>query len=276
MPRYVRPYKGRTAKKVLNTTATKKKDNMLTSYGVGFAGAPGIGPYIMSPTPTFFSPNPTPFAPNVFLWMPSARGLSGAADQTTVGRTDTNPYMVGLRENWTMRTNSGIEWQWRRIVFTMKGGPLRSPNLWYVDGGAGYTRLLRNLSEDTSSSGPGSALYLALVDLVFDGTLNVDYSNVFTAKTDNTRVTIKSDRTRNLNSGNQNGRIITLRTYTPMNKTLNYDDEENGPSIVGSSYSTLGKPGMGDVYVLDLFRGNGTTSDQLVVSSDATLYWHEK
>jgi len=63
-----------------------------------------------------------------------------------------------------------------------------------------------------------------------------------------------------------------------MNKTLVYNDEERGDTEESAYYSVGSKAGMGDYYVVDIFRPRvgSTTSNQLLFSPNTTLYWHEK
>lgn len=63
-----------------------------------------------------------------------------------------------------------------------------------------------------------------------------------------------------------------------MNANLLYDDDEAGTSMVPSYFSTEGRAGMGDYYVLDIIAaGSGATStDQLTFNPQTTLYWHER
>jgi hypothetical protein len=62
-----------------------------------------------------------------------------------------------------------------------------------------------------------------------------------------------------------------------MNKTLVYDDDEAGGQTSQDYFSVSSKAGMGDYYVMDIFQcPNGNGSDNLTVSPEATLYWHER
>ena len=98
------------------------------------------------------------------------------------------------------------------------------------------------------------------------------------AKLDATRIHIKYDKTRTLATSNQDGFIRKYKMYHPMNKTIAYDDDENGENMDTSFTSVDSKAGMGDFYVLDLIRSrfSASTSDALVFNPSATLYWHEK
>lgn len=281
MPRYGRSrrqprLKRRTARAVLNTTSIKKSDTLVTAAADG-QNVPTIGveAYALA-APSFFGSSPAPFSPNIYLWCPTQRPMSVAQQNASVLRTSSEPYYRGLKENITIRTNSPVEWQWRRIVFTLKGGPILSNGTGISVQSPQQARLFRNISRESGTGNASYPLYTALLSLLFRGGIGVDYTSVFTARTDTSRVSIMYDKTMNIKSGNQNGRIVTKRFWHPINKTLYYNDNENADTIQTTNVSTVGKPGMGDMYVLDLVRGNGAASDILAINSDATLYWHEK
>lgn len=63
-----------------------------------------------------------------------------------------------------------------------------------------------------------------------------------------------------------------------MNKNLTYDDDENGGDLQSNFLSTLGKRGMGDYWVIDIFGAapGATAGSTLVFAPEASLYWHEK
>jgi len=94
---------------------------------------------------------------------------------------------------------------------------------------------------------------------------------------DTTRVDLKFDRKRMIRSGNAQAVKRTLKHWHPMNKNLVYDDEEVGNSEGTFANSVRDKRGMGDYYVLDMFKSVGpTTTGILSFSAESCLYWHEK
>lgn len=135
------------------------------------------------------------------------------------------------------------------------------------------TRVVNHLSGNRNQGSQYS-----LFELLFKGQNSTDWTDVMIAKTDNNRLTIKYDKVRTIASGNEDGAIRMYKHWHPMNKTLVYDDDERGDAMVSSNSSTLGRAGMGDYYIVDLFRCryNGGTADQLTFTPNATLYWHEK
>lgn len=222
----------------------------------------------------------------MFPWIPTFRTmdtspqvgapLSTVKDSAT--RTATVCYMRGLKETNYFVQNDGSSWQWRRICFTLKGPEIysltQSGTTLALLTSSGYKRVVN----DALIS--GSAMSSALLNLIFKGTVNSDWNNTFNAPLDTERISVKYDRFRYLNTGNQNGRGRTLSQWMPMNKNLHYDDEENGGVVTGQGPSARTKAGMGDYYIVDFFncpapQGTGSSS-VLEWSPSASLYWHEK
>lgn len=220
------------------------------------------------------------------LWCATARNLARDGGLNTItdlaARTSQTCYMRGLSEALRIQTNSAVPWIHRRICFTLKGDAFintytgDSPNVTtpYADvSGTGMKRVWQNLAVLTA---PG--LYGAITNVIFRGTSGKDWSDVFTAPLDTSRASIKYDRVRTYSSGNQAGFVRRTKLWHPMNKNLCYDDDEDGETNSTNYRSVEGKHGMGDYYVLDFFSPGGTRTagDILTVSSDSTLYWHEK
>lgn len=217
-----------------------------------------------------------------FLWCATARDSTTnntSARGTifdTATRTSTTPYMIGLKEAIEIQVSTGMPWQWRRICFTFKGPlGLTFDNSLSVatETSAGWVRVMNQLSGDQ-----GSGQQYILFEKLFKGQNTVDWNDVMTAKVDNTRVTLRYDRTVSLASSNEDGFIRKYNRWHPMRKTLVYDDDELGGGKNTRTFSTEGKPGMGDYYVVDLFRARtgSNSSDLLSVRPESTLYWHEK
>lgn len=218
----------------------------------------------------------------VFPWIASARPgvrTTGGGDPSPpideAARTKTLCYMRGLKERVQIHTSSGLPWQWRRICFTMKGD-----DLYQTDAATQRFSLLTSngMVRVMNAVDANGAAGTAISGLIFDGSNQGDWTNWFTAKLDTQRITVKSDRTRIIQSGNDSGVLRNYSSWYPMNKNLQFDDDENGSTYVGGRYSQRSKVGMGDYYVIDLISaGTGaTTTDLLSFEPEATLYWHEK
>jgi len=183
--------------------------------------------------------------------------------------------MRGLKETIEIQTSSGVPWQWRRICFTAKALNQTLNFNGYVENSNGFGRYIYNVNSGTSTDGPVSS---ALASLLFKGVANIDFIDYRNAPVDNSRVTIMSDTTTIISSGNTVGKMKLYKRWYPMNKNLVYDDDEYGGSKIPRMYSVPAKPGMGDYWIADFFSSGigSSSSDQLSFSPEATLYWHEK
>lgn len=216
----------------------------------------------------------------LFLWCATARDLTTAAGGATgtvsqqAARTATRTYMRGLSESIEVQTSTGIPWQWRRICFTKKASlGLTAP--YELETATGQQRVLYNLSSGQSSDTTDRG---SLYGLIFNGTYGIDWTEPLVAKTDRNRITVMYDRTTMISSGNASGKLVKKKFWHGMNKTLVYDDDESGEANVTSKYSTQGRQGMGDYFIVDILVSGlgGGSSDALVFSPCATLYWHER
>lgn len=268
-------------KRVLNISSTKKRDTMLTYTNSTATAQTGSTTYSAN-VPAVVVGGQGVNSAAAFLWCATARdnttstsaGKGTIFDQST--RTSSSPYMVGLKEAIEIQVNTGMPWQWRRICFTVKGslGLTETSSFGLsTETSSGYVRVVNQISGDTGG-GQGYILY----EKLFRGQNLADWNDPMTAKVDTTRVTLKYDKTCSLASGNEDGFIRKYNRWHDMHKTLVYNDDELGGGMTPFAYSTTGKAGMGDYYVLDMFRARtgSATSDQLSFRPEATLYWHEK
>lgn len=218
--------------------------------------------------------------PYTLLWSPTARtadvgSIAGFGTKyLQASRSSTTCFMRGLREAIEVQTTTSLPWQWRRIVFTMKGlnnfleptsGKFFLSNLTNF----GYRRTVNELY--------GTNLF-TVQSIIFQGLINQDWDDPVTAKVDTTRVTLLYDKTRTIATGNQNGMIRRYKFWHAFNKNLVYNDDEAGGTEDSAPYSTLSKQGMGDAFIMDFFRplGGSASTDRLTFRPNATLYWHEK
>lgn len=210
-------------------------------------------------------------APAVFLWCATARDRPTSTEDQEADsvRTATTCYMRGLKERVTFLTNSGASWRWRRICFTIRGTlPLEATPV-SLETSNGWIRLVKRI-ESTSTWSNFQAI-------VFKGGAGVDWLDSYEAPLDTTRIDVKYDRRRVLNSGNQQGKYFDFGHWFPMNKNLVYGDDEFAQSENAASRSTTSKAGMGDYYIMDIIESaTGLQADTLGFSPEATLYWHEK
>lgn len=222
---------------------------------------------------------------HAFLYCPSYRWLSSGNQAQTAQRTSTKPYYVGLSETYGLIPSDNSLWHWRRIVFSSKrnygqeiSGTAAS-QIGVQSAGGGITlRPLRDISGDASAVNYGQ-LYTNLAEDLFVGIFSTDWTNPIRAKVDTTRVSVISDRIRTITSHNDVARPANKKTYTRINKTVVYGDEENGVAMSTSAASVTSKSGIGNIYVVDFFNCPtpvSATTTLLTVSTQSTMYWHEK
>lgn len=254
-----------TQRRILNVASTKKQDTRI-QVDLQAGNFIPVGTYAMDPTVI-----------TSHLYCPTAqqpiqKNNIGVITDAPNYRATQTCYMRGYSERVRLNITDGRPWTWRRICFTLKGPALTNLALG-TDGISvelapqGYTRPFVRM---------GTALANGLSNIVMKGTENRDWLNIFDAKVDPSRVTIKSDVTRTVNPGSTQGKTMQYKLWYPMNKNLVYNDDEGGSDVSLSAYSTNGRAGMGDYYIWDLFRCS--TSDGAVagISLGGTLYWHEK
>lgn len=264
-----------TNKRVLNVTSKKKRDHMqqITNMDPTTTQPGGLSSReaILSGNNNFMIP-----------WIATSRpafsnaGAAGFPIEEAV-RTSKTCYMRGLRENISIRTAQGEPWKWRRICFRLKGD--------VIYGVATSTALVDYLQSGTNAAGvmrPATNWYQdpGLADqierIIFAGTRNQDWVDPMLATLDSNRISIEYDKTTYLQSGNESGFIRTYKRWHGMNKNLYYDDDQSGSGEALRPYSTEGIKGMGDYYVIDYFRSNGSVDASIGLRYNSTLYWHEK
>lgn len=223
---------------------------------------------------------------SIFMWCPTARNMlnttatgearGNAGDSAT--RTSSTPFMRGLKENIVFYGPGPGSWEWRRIIFRMRG-PATDPrfNVW-LRGTQGISRYWKEL---TGTAAGAAESLTAIRDNLFAGQIGLDWNDYQTAPTDNKILDIVYDKKSILQPNNADEISRRFNQWIPMNKTLMYDDDENGGVEGSNPFSAPGKRGMGDMYILDFFSpgpqaSTSTTVTGLNVYATSTLYWHEK
>lgn len=270
--RRMRPVSTRS---LLNRTSQKKRDNML-SYTNTTAADPFSTVYSATGAVMRFPVGQiNPGGEFFYVWNATARpgetseGQRGSKIDTSL-RTSSTIYAKGLREKITVETNNSAPWEWRRICFTSKddfGERDPASSTFFRQTSSGMVRMLSALS---------SGIYLQ--DELFEGARNVDWLSVFTAPLSRKNFSIKYDRTRTIRSTNNSGTIRNYKLWHPMEHNLAYQEEQAGESMTDHSVSVTGRVGMGNYYVIDMFRkhGNNDNDSTLTFTPEATFFWHEK
>lgn len=218
----------------------------------------------------------------IIPWIATARNLTDAggvlftkAEQA--GRTATTCYMRGLKERIQIQTSSGVPWQWRRVCFTYRGQAIVAPNVG-LSQYAPYQETTSGMMRSVTDWNRSSAAITPLLDIMFKGRQQTDWNSYFGAPLDSTRISIKYDKTRIIQSGNTSGVMRNVKLWHPMNHNLVYNDEEAADTETTADLSVSSKQGMGDYYVVDIIAGGtgSTSTDFFSFEPTASLYWHEK
>lgn len=261
-----------TKKRILNVTSRKKRDTMLPWTNVTSSSQSGSTTYTTSAAQIVGNAPPP-----MFIWSPTARDLNRNVGTGSVidmaSRSASLCYMKGLKESVEIQVNTGLPWQWRRIVFTTKGFSDVIPNTTsfqpYHETSFG---MMRSINQ------PPNAVRTNVEQVLFKGAFSVDWNDTIIAPTDPSRVTILYDKVVSIASGNEEGTMRRYNRWHGFNKNLRYDDDETGDSMTTQNWSVVGKQGMGDVFIVDYFRPRvgGAIEDSLFFNPNATLYWHER
>jgi hypothetical protein len=187
-------------------------------------------------------------------------------------------FLKGVMERSFITITGGTPYFHRRIVFSTTDRILRAA----LPGNATNGLMWQGASFSLVA---GSDI-APDIELLFEGHLNLDWSDPMLASIDTQRVKVHYDRTFTYNCGNdESGRSKLIRKYTPVNRAVIYDDEEAGYRIDGdvgeigeqSSPWSVDKSGMmGNLYVYNFFRSASSSDDTLRVRTEAKVYWHER
>ena len=187
-PRYRRRMRGKVSRRrILNVSTRKLKDTMpcVAITSGGSAGTPGA-PYNLTGDNDW-----------AFAFCPNARDSHQNFNNATfpIGqrgmyqRSLSDVFIRGYKEYVTLATNSGAPWLWRRLVVTMKSplwqsfpaGTVQREVPLTDNRSSGQTRALYNFG---SVGGVETDLAKEVYAVIFEGTLDVDWHNVFNAKPD--------------------------------------------------------------------------------------------
>lgn len=218
------------------------------------------------------------------LQIPSYRFLVANNSAFKAFRTSTRPFIKGLFEEYQLVPTDASVWEHRRVVWASKdvynAAVAANIGAMSAQGDQNSHRVFRDMSGVTT--GNYTDLQTRLYDVVFQGVDTVDWRTPMLAKLDRTRINVLSDKKYQISTGNNVPRTKFRKFWTPINRTIQYDDEENGLNVSPSPISVSSKSGMGNIYVMDLFQclnkdpATAAGSSLLQISSTQTLYWHEK
>lgn len=221
------------------------------------------------------------------IWNASGRSLGRFNPNGTspvfpleADRGKSRTYFRGVSEKMSLETNSNAAWLHRRTVFLDMGETIRvnmpPDTASTLLGREGYVRPLWAVLNTAGATEPGATAWGEISDEIYDGQHSVDWSNIMTAKLDNQKVKVLYDRISRISSGNDRGTWKIRNFWHPVNRTIIYDDDQDGNEVNTSPWSAGTRQSAGDVIVMDIFTcADGEEADQLQVGSEATVYWHE-
>lgn len=270
---------------MIDRMSTKKRDTMVSAATAGAFPPPSTIPTSGTPL-TMYNTSVDGTNLHALLWCPTYRFLVPSNAAYEAFRTSSKPFIKGLSETYTMLPNDSSVWWHRRIVFSYKAPFSTTAFMSAIGAQSNSTvntsyRVMRDLSGETT--GTYQDAKVRVEDLLFQGTSGTDWTNAYSASLDRTRVNIISDTRTNLSSGNAAPKPRVVKRYVSINKTLVYDDDENGLSMTPSPLSVQTKQGMGNLFVYDMFfcpapitPGSNAGATSMTLASSSTLYWHEK
>lgn len=269
-----------STRSMINKMAHKKKDTMLQASAGGNNPAPSSN-IALGQNITILGTTVDGTNIHKFMFCPTYRFLVPNNAAYAAYRTSSTPYIKGIAETFEFTPNDSSVWWHRRIVFSYKAPVAQNASAMSTLGAqataeATSRRVFRDLSGETAGSYKDTVTFTE--QILFRGQQNTDWINPFTAPIDRSRVNLHSDKRLTLGSGNDAARPRITKRYDVINKTLVYDDDENGLTIVPSALSVQTKRGIGNIYVYDMFHCPvpESSATSLRVGSTQTLYWHEK
>lgn len=262
---YGRTRRGNYRKRILDVTSIKKRDTMrIATINAGAAtAAPMRGVGISIPADGFWSG----------IWCPTWRLLVSDNNADTY-RNRRTPFIKGLREAYRVEIQTNLPVEMRRIVVSVpdriqlaaNAGNTAQPSFFVENDSNRYWRTLGDGTMNTD--------YL---DLIFAGDRNVDWLNPMTAKTDQKRVKVLSDKRFRIASHNNVQTVREFKFYDPVNKNLTYDDDEFGGQLTTNGWSESSTFGhCQNIYVITLMYGITSSALTPLLDIDSTLYWHER
>ena len=113
--------------------------------------------------------------------------------------------------------------------------------------------------------------------LLFEGTAGAgDRSRLMDGKVDTNHVKLHYDKKVVLRSGVDGPHYHQYKHYFPLNSNMYYADDESGDSMVSSNWCSNSRKGLGNIFIIDMFRCVISEENVLDWVPSATLYWHEK
>lgn len=182
-------------------------------------------------------------------------------------------YLKGFAENIRFDTNSAYPLMVRRVVYA-------TPYKIALQGGVTGpdTQDTKVVASKKHYIGLGyGPKNVDVLELVLAGTNQVDWNDILTAKIDNSRIRLFSDKCMTIRSGNTADAFRQFKFYDRINRKLSYDDEESANTIIGSGWAAEAHNGdLQNVYCTYFLQNVSQASISPTIHQMRTMYWHEK
>lgn len=182
-------------------------------------------------------------------------------------------FLKGFAENIRFDVNSAYPLMVRRVIYA-------TPYKITLDGGVSgpTTQDTKVVTSKKHYVGLGyGPKNVDVPELVLAGTNQVDWNDIMTAKIDNTRIRLFSDKMFSIRSGNTADAFKQFKFYDRINRKATYDDEESANSILGSGWLTEAHNGdLQNVYCTYFLQNLSSTNITPTIHQMRTMYWHEK
>jgi len=182
-------------------------------------------------------------------------------------------YLKGFAETIRIDSNSPNPMMVRRMIVStplkidLKGGVTSAD-----------TQPTRVVDNGTHFIGWGNGpKTVDLLETLFEGSQTRDWQDPMVAKLDNRRWRVHQDKTWTVRSGNSGDAFKTYKFWDPINKKVQYDDEERGNDVFSSGWTTVSTMGhQQNIYCIYMFFNPQQTSLDPVLTQQRTMYWHER
>jgi len=256
----------RTSKRYIrNVASDKKQDARLLFQNITTpANPPVLANTVVLNGSTFYA----------CLYCPTAmEANTSAKDVLHNYRSKPKIFARGYAERLNFSLTTGTPWVWRRICFTVKDADLWRENatlapFYQETSPNGFVRTF------TQHNSTGAGNYVS--GKLFKGVFGRDWQSSLTAATENTFFDVKYDKTMVIRPQNEAGTYVSVKRWHPMNRTLIYAEDEDGSTELVSARSSTSRYSMGDYFIFDIFAApEGGEDDDLTISLQGTIYWHE-
>lgn len=247
---------------ILNITSKKKQDNMRPIF-IDSNGLPNDNPYSLTQDGSN--------AAIVSIFCPTYRIYEGQmkpSQLTIASRQSDIIYWRGIREHVRVTLGGDATWKWRRIVYESVDSPTTNNPVFLRQNTPGYRRVVNLMNNDARTG---------IFDYLFAGSVVNDWIDPTCAKVDRRRVKILHDSLYTLRGITSGGTSKDVKFWIPLNKSMTYENDENGADEFTAGGFCAPHSKLGDVYIVDiLIRMAGDPASRISIVPQSTAYWHER